>query len=80
MADERVVGVRFAESLIEVQVVRDRGAVELPRAFDGRPVEVRGFPEALDPAAGNQDLADDDSPGPLAALRAVARPDRHQEG
>jgi hypothetical protein len=68
MTDDRVVGVRFAESTIEVQVVRNRGEVDLPEAFSGRPVVVQDFPEISDPADGNPDLAGDGSPGPLADL------------
>jgi hypothetical protein len=68
LTDDRVVGVRFAESTVEVQVVRNRGEVDLPDAFGGRPVVVRDFPETPDPAGGNLDLAGDGSPGPLAEL------------
>jgi hypothetical protein len=68
MADDRVVGVRFGESIIEVQVVRNRGKVDLPEAFGGRPVVVQDFPEEPDPAAGDPNLAGDGSPGPLADL------------
>jgi hypothetical protein len=68
MADDRVVGVRFGTSTIEVQVVRNRGKVDLPKAFGGRPVVVQDFPEEPDPAAGNPDLMGDGSPGPLADL------------
>jgi hypothetical protein len=68
LSDDRVVGVRFGESTVSVQVVRDRGTVDLPETFGGRPVVVRDFPETPDPAAGNPDLAGDGSPGPLADL------------
>lgn len=66
LSDDRVVGVRFGEATVSVQVVRDRGTVDLPKTFGGRPVVVRDFPETPDPAGGNPDLTGDDSPGPLA--------------
>jgi hypothetical protein len=62
-----VVGVRFGESAVSVDVVRDR-KVDLPETFGGRPVVVRDFPETPDPADGHPELAGDDSPGPLADL------------
>lgn len=68
LGDDRVVGVRFGESAVEVQVVRNRGKLNLPETFGGRPVVVRDFPETPDPAAGNPRLAGDRPPGPLAKL------------
>ncbi len=64
LTDDRVVGVRFAASMIEVQVIRNRGEVDLPEAFGGTPVVVRDFPETPDPAAGNADLGGDGPPAP----------------
>jgi hypothetical protein len=66
MTDERVVGVRFAAAAVEVQVVRNRGEVDLPEAWGGKPVIVRDFPEGPDPAAGHPKPAGDGGPGPLA--------------
>jgi hypothetical protein len=66
LSDDRVVGVRFGELMVSVQVVRDRGKVDLPEMFGGRPVVVRDFPETPDPADGKPHLAGDGSPGPLA--------------
>ena len=58
LSDDRVVGVRFAESTVSVQVVRNRGTVDLPETLDGRPVVVRDFPET--PESGcSPDLAGD---------------------
>jgi hypothetical protein len=66
LTDERVVGVRFGESMVEVQVVRNRGKLDLPKTFGDRPVVVRDFPATPDRAADLPDLAGDSSPGPLA--------------
>lgn len=68
MSDDRVVGVRFGESVIEVQVVRHRGKVDLPETFDGRPVSVRSFPDDPDPADYYNGPTDQSAPGPLADL------------
>jgi hypothetical protein len=50
LSDDRVVGVRFGESLVEVEVVRTGGTADLPHAFDGKPVVVRDFPADAAPA------------------------------
>jgi hypothetical protein len=68
MADDRVVGVRFGESVIDVQVVRHRGKVDLPETFDGRPVTVQDFPNTPDPADFYDGPVDQSRPGPLADL------------
>jgi hypothetical protein len=66
LTDDRVVGVLFGEAMVEVQVARNRGKVDLPETFGRRPVVVRNFPETLD---GEADAASDVRPGPLADFR-----------
>lgn len=69
LAKDDIVGVRFREMTVEVQVVRGRrGHVDLPDSFGGKPIVVQDFPETPDPAAGDPALAGDGSPGPLADI------------
>ncbi len=63
-ADDRVVGVRFGQAMIEVQVT-DSSAVSLPETFHGRPVVLRSFPGEGSPAPGGRGEA---RPGPLSKL------------
>jgi hypothetical protein len=69
LTKDDIVGVRFGEMTVEVQVVRSRrGNVDLPDSLGGKPIVVQDFPETPDPAADDPTLAGDGSPSPLADI------------